>query len=810
MKKRLLSILLCLVMMVGLLSGAASAEGTTPITSLKFTLSGYTLGAKALDLKLTKDPGDVCIDIESVKVLKRMNSLEIVDPNEIFVPEMTYSVVIKLKARDGFDITTLTKENVKAVGADIEKTELSQIAGNPENERYVTFYFKPFDYLPVKDVAVTVTPPVLGAEITAEALSFTATGAVLRETTPTSWAIIRPEGSYNAWSTFVAGEVYEYRVFITPQELYKIYPDDTFTINGLAAELTVISDGEMGMLSYEFEPLEEAKAFTMQPAGGITPFRTEKEVSWKTNFTPLKVEKLRDGVVYGVLADPTATSAMYSAGPGLEKLRAYYGSGDKDYVESDEFSVSYEVLDRAISPQSFGIGGVGLFEPIENVQLNPDAANDGAMTEAFICKDREQIDNLVKGTPPVWYGELFQPDTDYYLVVRFTPEYGFDGNKLDKESISIEGYGKPDELIFDKGDTMTLGYAVFKLPQLTEKTISLELPFVKTVKQGGGVAPGEESFRLEIIRDGESVPAQYMKVSYSAAVTTNGVGDFSSKLVITGPESQVESFIDGGFYIREVKGYNDRWTYSDALWYARPYIDSGDSGDQLKLQIYSASIMSSDNGSYYVWNRENPVDKMSFENVYTFDDPVIKVEIPFTKTVKQGGTNAPNKQTFKLEIFDVGNGNADNYKDVSYTASVSTNGKGDYNGTMVITGPRSQVREFICEGFLVREVKGSASFWSYSDAVWAVIPEYDVENDVTKLYIYPTKAEKTEDGNHYVWEGMSAAGRMSFTNTYTYSPAAAPKTGDDSNMLLLCALLVTSGAAAVLWLEVIRRRRSDS
>ena len=35
----------------------------------------------------------------------------------------------------------------------------------------------------------------------------------------------------------------------------------------------------------------------------------------------------------------------------------------------------------------------------------------------------------------------------------------------------------------DKGDTMTLGYAVFKLPQLTEKTISLELPFVKTVKQ---------------------------------------------------------------------------------------------------------------------------------------------------------------------------------------------------------------------------------------------------------------------------------------------------------------------------------------
>ena len=111
---------------------------------------------------------------------------------------------------------------------------------------------------------------------------------------------------------------------------------------------------------------------------------------------------------------------------------------------------------------------------------------------------------------------------------------------------------------------------------------------------------------------------------------------------------------------------------------------------------------------------------------------------------------------------------------VSYSAAVTTNGVGDFSSKLVITGPESQVESFIDGGFYIRE------------------------------------AEKTEDGNRYVWENMSAAGRMSFTNTYTYSPAAAPKTGDDSNMLLLCALLVTSGAAAVLWLEVIRRRRSDS
>ena len=57
MKKRLLSILLCLVMMVGMLSGSCIRRGTTPITSLKFTLSGYTLGSQGAGAQVTKDSG---------------------------------------------------------------------------------------------------------------------------------------------------------------------------------------------------------------------------------------------------------------------------------------------------------------------------------------------------------------------------------------------------------------------------------------------------------------------------------------------------------------------------------------------------------------------------------------------------------------------------------------------------------------------------------------------------------------------------------------------------------------------------------
>ena len=79
-----------------------------------------------------------------------------------------------------------------------------------------------------------------------------------------------------------------------------------------------------------------------------------------------------------------------------------------------------------------------------------------------------------------------------------------------------------------------------------------------------------------------------------------------------------------------------------------------------------------------------------------------ELEIPFTKTVKLGGNTGPGKTEFKLEIFDIGNGSADGYKDVTYTAAVTTNGAGSYDGELVISGPAEQIRQFVSEGFFVR------------------------------------------------------------------------------------------------------------
>lgn len=194
-------------------------------------------------------------------------------------------------------------------------------------------------------------------------------------------------------------------------------------------------------------------------------------------------------------------------------------------------------------------------------------------------------------------------------------------------------------------------------------------------------------------------------------------------------------------------------------------------------------------------------------------------EIPFIKTVKLGGNTAPGKTDFTLEIFNIGNGNKDGYKDVTYTAVVTTNGEGSYDGELVISGQADQIREFVCEGFFVREVNNNLSGWTYSDAVWFVKPEHPHESG-SPMEIYPAEMEKRDDGKVYFREveGAGTVREMTFENTYTYNrttharrPAeqpntpetetaiTAPKTFDAGVALYgVSALLSLTGAALVI------------
>ena len=160
----------------------------------------------------------------------------------------------------------------------------------------------------------------------------------------------------------------------------------------------------------------------------------------------------------------------------------------------------------------------------------------------------------------------------------------------------------------------------------------------------------------------------------------------------------------------------------------------------------------------------------------------VTYSFPFTKVVKKGGDIAPGKQEFELEIFNVGVGQIEDYADVTVTASVATNGVGEYEGLLTIKGPKSQVRDITCEGFCVREKNTGVANWTYSDAVYQIFcHEYTIATDAqsatqSSYEIFPVKLVETDNGAFYEKTQDTPVASMTFENVYTEK--AAPAEGD--------------------------------
>ena len=315
-----------------------------------------------------------------------------------------------------------------------------------------------------------------------------------------------------------------------------------------------------------------------------------------------------------------------------------------------------------------------------------------------------------------------------------------------------------------------------------------KIPFTKTVKLGGNIGPGTTDFTIAVCDVGAHDLSYYTDVTYKVVITTNGAGSYNGELVISGRADKVHEFVSVGFFVREVNDNRSGWTYSDAVWHINA-----------NGEIRPARMETTPNGEFYdAINNADTVREMTFENIYT--ENLRTVEIPFTKTVKLGGNTGPGKTEFKLEIFDIGNGSADGYKDVTYTAAVTTNGAGSYNGELVISGPAAQIRDFVSEGFYVREVNDNLSGWTYSDAVWHINANGEIR---------PAKLETTANGEFYgVVNTADTVREMTFENTYTYNtsytipdeqPISSPKTFDAGVALYgVSALLSLSGTALVI------------
>ena len=264
----------------------------------------------------------------------------------------------------------------------------------------------------------------------------------------------------------------------------------------------------------------------------------------------------------------------------------------------------------------------------------------------------------------------------------------------------------------------------------------------------------------------------------TANINTSGAGttEHSLKFRVPGDLDGADGFGRNYIYLREQNGGDAGWTYSDALYRVNRNTQDG--------QTYTYSFDRVD-GEDAVYNLE----KATFTNTYTYSET--RYELPFTKTVKQGGSAAPGQENFELEIFNVGNSNLTNYGKL-YTAAVTTNGAGDYDGKLVISGPADLVEALVCEGFYVREKNAGTANWTYDDAVWHILPKrtdtegsYIVDVDAPlvnnlpadtqpetdandRFVIHATKREESDNGVDYVDYG-TPADKMTFTNTYTRS-----------------------------------------
>ena len=200
-------------------------------------------------------------------------------------------------------------------------------------------------------------------------------------------------------------------------------------------------------------------------------------------------------------------------------------------------------------------------------------------------------------------------------------------------------------------------------------------------------------------------------------------------------------------------------------------------------------------------------------------EPIITLTVPFTTTVKQGGNVAPGETTFELAIVG-SNAGDENISDVTVSGSVTTNGAGDYDGTLTFTGTERSLWRMLSEGAFVQQVNDRKANWTYDDTVWGVLwwggAAYSNTDSVESTVIVVSTSIDGQ-GNYYIdWDNLQKED-MTFTNTYTKSvfeptePIESdpdlPQTGDNSSMILRVALLLISGSAVIGMIAAGKKRK---
>lgn len=190
-------------------------------------------------------------------------------------------------------------------------------------------------------------------------------------------------------------------------------------------------------------------------------------------------------------------------------------------------------------------------------------------------------------------------------------------------------------------------------------------------------------------------------------------------------------------------------------------------------------INSSGSSLYYAGEKYAVTEDATF---IAYWDEIITLTAPFTTTVELGDSGVPGETVFTLEIMFMGEVDEDIYQDITISASVTTNGKGDYDGAMTFTGLSQQLKSMLRQGMFVQQTDDGKENWTYDDAVWYLVLADDTEvaamalsdgvEPEYKILIFRATCEETENGPIYYidWENLdwdAPEEKMLFTNTYT-------------------------------------------
>ena len=159
-------------------------------------------------------------------------------------------------------------------------------------------------------------------------------------------------------------------------------------------------------------------------------------------------------------------------------------------------------------------------------------------------------------------------------------------------------------------------------------------------------------------------------------------------------------------------------------------------------------------------------------------EKIITLTVPYTTTVALGDAGEPGETAFDLALVGSGAGEYD-AADVTVSGSVTTDGAGDYPGALTITGPEGTLWHMLSEGAFVQQADAGADGWTVDDTVWGLLMQeipvaYAMSDDAvaSEYTVYVVPASVDSEGGYYInwnlidWENLQSAD-MTFTNTYT-------------------------------------------